>query len=336
MNSWSELVQASNYTLLSSQSDAIDESTLLLCPLDHKSALEVIGPDSKSFLQGQLSCDLDEVSDTQWRLGAHCNHKGRMLSSFRASALGEEHIRLILRHNISENAHKALAKYAIFSKAELSVNSDLLGLGLSGTNAENQLQAWQLPRPKDGQCAEHNGVQILNISGDRFEIWTDSERMKNLLDQLKSEPLLVDNAYWRLLDIRAGIAEIEAGVEESIIPQMLNFNELDGINYQKGCYTGQEIIARMQYRGNLKRHTVRLLNKADNADDFDSTSLKSGAELFCADSKQAVGELVNIAISSEGIEALAVIKDDAAEKALALSPDGPWNFTVEPLPYAIT
>ncbi len=336
MNNWSELIQASNYTLLNSQSTAIEESPLLLCPLDHKCALDVIGPDSKSFLQGQLTCDLDEVSNREWRLGAHCNHKGRMLGSFRASALSEEHIRLTVRQNISEFAHKALAVYAIFSKAELQLNSNCLGLGLSGTEAPEQLEEWQLAVPEEGQCVEQDGVQVLNISDGRFEVWADSRQIKNLFDQLKSGPLLVDNAYWRLLDIRAGIAEIEAGVEESIIPQMLNFNELGGINYQKGCYTGQEIIARMQYRGNLKRHTIRLARAAGETDASDDEKLKSGGELFCADSKQAVGELVNIATSTEGVEALAVIKDSAADKALALSPEGPWNFTVEPLPYAIT
>ncbi|GAA6153699.1 hypothetical protein NBRC116587_31210 [Pseudoteredinibacter isoporae] len=256
-----------------------------------------------------------------------------MLSSFRASALGEEHIRLILRQNISANAHKALAKYAIFSKAELTLNADCIGLGLHGQGAPDQLQAWQLQAPAEGHCSEQNGIQVLNISDDRFEIWADREQIKNLLDQLKSEPVLVDNGYWRLLDIRAGIAEVEAGVEESIIPQMLNFNELGGINYQKGCYTGQEIIARMQYRGNLKRHTVRLVNTKDTVAE---SQLSSGRELFGADSTQAVGELVNVATSAEGIEALAVVKDNASQNALALSPDGPWNFTVEPLPYAIT
>lgn len=335
MNNWSEIKQALTNPILDSRSAALEQSELTLSSLDHKVAIDVVGPDSKTFLQGQLSCDLDEVDLQQWRLGAHCNHKGRMLSSFRCSAMGDEHIRLYLRQDIADNAHKALAKYAIFSKAELSIDHDCLGIGLSGKNAKAQLEQWQLDCPSEGKSALCKDAQILNIGQERYEIWAQAQAINNLFKQLKSEAVVADSSYWKLLDIRAGIAEIEAEVEESFIPQMLNFNELGGISYQKGCYTGQEIIARMQYRGNLKRHTVRLFFKA-NDEALALTKPRSGDELYTANRSQSVGELVNIAYCPSGIEALAVIKDDAADAPLALSPEGPWNFTIESLPYAIT
>lgn len=335
MKSWSEINQTLESPLLNSQSLTLEQSDLNVSCLDHKTVIDIVGPDSKPFLQGQLSCDLNEVTTKQWRLGAHCNHKGRMLSSFRTCALSEEHIRLILRQDIAQSAHKALAKYAIFSKAELSINQDCLGVGLSGVNAKAQLSEWQIDCPAEGESFVHNDIQVLNIDGERYEVWAPSDVINNLLKQLKSDALLADSSYWKLLDIRAGIAEIEAAVEESIIPQMLNFNELNGISYQKGCYTGQEIIARMQYRGNLKRHTARLYYNTAGDEALAATP-QSGDELYTANRPQAVGELVNIAYCPTGIEALAVIKDDAAETTLALSPEGPWNFTIESLPYAIT
>lgn len=337
MSNWSELKQALPLKQSSSEKAETYHSPLQLCSLDHKCAIAVQGPDSKKFLQGQLTCNLDDVKPNQWRLGAHCNHKGRMISSFRASALSEEHILLTLRHSISDSALAALAKYAIFSKVELSISDGLIGLGLAGEQAELQLSAWELTID-EGNSVYKDGVQVLDIGGGRFELWAELEKIKNLLEQLKSDATLVDNSHWKLLDIQAGIAEIEAGVEEAIIPQMLNFNELDGINYQKGCYTGQEIIARMQYRGNVKRHTVRLIEKKGDKTaetQVELANLESGMSVYSADQK-AVGELVNFAKGPQGLEALAVVKDGDEQAELALSEDGPWNFTIEPLPYAIT
>ncbi|MCV6627654.1 MAG: tRNA-modifying protein YgfZ, partial [Cellvibrionaceae bacterium] len=160
------------------------------------------------------------------------------------------------------------------------------------------------------------------------------EEITNTLTEFKSklkyEATLVDKDYWRLLDIRAGIGEIQAGSEAMFIPQMLNFNERGGISYDKGCYTGQEIIARMQYRGNLKRHLLYLHSDTAN------TAPAVGQALYNGQKEQAIGYIVDALLSSKGIEALAVCTDESADQAVYTETQGGPSYRAQTLSYAIT
>lgn len=334
MSSWATILEDQKISPLS-HNDA-ESSELVLCPLEYKSCLSVTGPEAKTFLQGQLSCDTRELSAGQWRHGAHCSHKGRMLSSFRAWAPTEEQVCLLMRKDNAEFARAALAKYIVFSKAEIQIEPNLLGLGLSGTNARTTIEALNLPvhsQDKANQLTEALGDQkmgALNIGEDRFEIWAPAPAMADLLNALKPNAIVANNNYWKLLDIHAGVGEVQTGSEELFIPQMLNFNEIGGINYQKGCYTGQEIVARMEYRGNVKRKMIRL-----HSDDVFAAPA-AGSELYCTEKKQSIGNIVDAVSSDRGVDALAVCAELDATELVTTDHENGNSFHAFSLTYAIT
>lgn len=322
MNPWSDFLHTENNGFSA-------ESETRLCPIMDKSALTVRGRDSKKFLQGQISCDIDQVSPDNWRRGAHCNHKGRVIFDFLASQSSDEEIRLFCHHSASDAALNSLKKYIVFSKAEVQLENELCAFGLSGPAAENLLA-----QTKIGQApfsaVNYQGGFILRLAIDRFECWLPMDCAKSLWLQLQPSCQLANKSHWQLLDIQAGIGAVSQGTVEMFIPQMLNFNELGGINYQKGCYTGQEIVARMQYRGNLKRHMYRLSISQDH-------HLEPGCEIFCPQKNQSIGNVVSAVDDGERLQLLAVCSDDSfADGNLHLKENKDQSFRAESLPYAIT
>jgi len=327
MSNWSNFAPLQTIGL-ATQVD--DDNATTLSPLCNKQCLSVEGIDASKFLQGQLSCDMNEIDAQQWQYGSHCNHKGRVLSSFRAAALSDNHFILSLSQDIAQSACAALAKYIVFSKATISEQSDHMGLGLSGPEARSLL-AQHLSAPTPGQSALVEGGLIIAISQNRFELWLENQQAEKIWKILKPFCTLVDSTHWTLLDIQEGIGEIRHGSQELFIPQMLNLNELGGISYTKGCYTGQEIVARMEYRGNLKRHMVKLQSNSNSS----SSAPEPGAELFCQDSKQSVGNIVIAQDSPLGLQALAVCSDKHMDQALFCHAEE-QHFEASSLSYAIT
>lgn len=307
-----------------------DDNATTLSPLHNKQCLSVEGIDAGKFLQGQLSCDINEIDVHQWQYGSHCNHKGRMLSSFRAAALSSDHFLLCLSQDISQSACAALAKYIVFSKATISEHSNHMGLGLSGPEARSLL-VQHLSAPVPGQSVLIEGGLVIAISQNRFELWLENQQAEKVWEILKPFCTLVDSSHWTLLDIKEGIGEIRNGSQDLFIPQMLNLNELGGISYTKGCYTGQEIVARMEYRGKLKRHMVKLQSNSNSS----GTAPKPGAEVFCQESKQSVGNIVVAQDSPLGLQALAVCSEKHLDQALFCHEDE-QHFEASSLSYAIT
>lgn len=271
--------------------------------LDHEGILAVRGVDATKFLQGQLTCNLSYLNAETSSLGARCTPKGRMTSSFRIIAEADGYL-LAMASDLLESQLADLKKYAVFSKASLSDDSALwVRFGLSGADA---LLA-ELGLALDGQVdqvARHDGLIAVTLGQGRTELWVPAERAAQLGEHIASQLRHGSLNDWLLGQVRAGVGQVFGATRELFIPQMINLQAVGGVSFKKGCYTGQEIVARMQYLGRLKRRLHRLA--------LDGNELpEPGRELFSPVHSTSVGEVVLAARAADGVELLAVLQDDA-------------------------
>ncbi|WNJ86778.1 CAF17-like 4Fe-4S cluster assembly/insertion protein YgfZ [Pseudomonas canadensis] len=275
------------------------------CPLSHEGVLAVRGSDAAKFLQGQLTCNLNYLSDTQASLGARCTQKGRMQSSFRILLQGDG-VLLAMATALLEPQLADLKKYAVFSKSKLTDESAAwVRFGL--VNADLALASLGLELPADTDSVARNDTLIaIRISPDRAELWVPAEQGDAIRSQLAATLEQADLNEWLLGQIRAGIGQVMPQTRELFIPQMLNLQAVGGVSFKKGCYTGQEIVARMQYLGKLKRRLYRLSLDAPEMPE-------PGTPLFSPSHNSAIGEVVIAAKAGQTIELLAVLQAEAAE-----------------------
>lgn len=298
------------------------------CELSHESILRVQGPDAGKFLQGQLTCNLNYLDAGTSSLGARCTAKGRMLSSFRIVALQDAFL-LAMASELLGDQLADLKKYAAFSKAQLSDDSgNWVRFGLVG--ATQALAAAGLPVPtRANQVLLAGDCLLLAADNARVELWAPAARKTELRQHLLQHLPEVPLEAWLLLQIRAGIGQVFGATRELFIPQMINLQALGGVSFKKGCYTGQEIVARMQYLGKLKRRMYRLTLSA-------ASTPAAGSELFSPVHGSSVGEVVLAASDGQNVELLAVLQQDAAEDGRIHldSLEGPALFLAG-LPYTL-
>ena len=275
------------------------------CTLSHEGVLAVIGNDASKFLQGQLTCNLNYLSETRSSLGARCTQKGRMQSSFRI-LLEPEGCLLAMARELVEPQLADLKKYAVFSKSKLTDDSaSWVRFGLNQADAVLQSLGLDLPAETDS-VARANGLIAIRVSPGRAELWTAADQADSLLQQLKAQLVEADLDQWILGQIRAGIGQVMPQTRELFIPQMLNLQAVGAVSFKKGCYTGQEIVARMQYLGKLKRRLYRLsLNTAEMPE--------PGTPLFSPSHNSSIGEVVIAAKADQTVELLAVLQAEAAD-----------------------
>ena len=298
------------------------------CPLTHEGVLAVRGSDAAKFLQGQLTCNLNYLSDTQASLGARCTQKGRMQSSFRILLQGDG-VLLAMATELLEPQLADLKKYAVFSKSKLTDESAAWArFGLS--NADQTLATFGLELPADTDSVVRTDTLIaIRVSANRAELWVPAEHAETVDQQLASQLQQADLNAWLLGQIRAGIGQVMPQTRELFIPQMLNLQAVGGVSFKKGCYTGQEIVARMQYLGKLKRRLYRL--------NLDAAQLpEPGTPLFSPNHNSAIGEVVIAAKADQSIELLAVLQAEAADSGDVRvgSLEGP-GLNVLDLPYQL-
>ncbi|MFC6337342.1 folate-binding protein [Pseudomonas sp. CCM 7891] len=275
------------------------------CPLSHEGVLAVRGADAAKFLQGQLTCNLNYLSDTQASLGARCTQKGRMQSSFRILLQGDG-VLLAMASELLEPQLADLKKYAVFSKSKLTDESPAwVRFGLTGADSALASLGLELP-PETDSVARTDELIAIRVSPGRTELWAPVSQADTLRNQLAAQLREGDLNQWLLGQIRAGIGQVMAQTRELFIPQMLNLQAVGGVSFKKGCYTGQEIVARMQYLGKLKRRLYRL---SLNASELPTP----GTPLFSPSHNSAIGEVVLAAQAGPVIELLAVLQAEAAD-----------------------
>ena len=275
------------------------------CPLSHEGVLAVRGADATKFLQGQLTCNLNYLSDTQASLGARCTQKGRMQSSFRILLQGDG-VLLAMATELLEPQLADLKKYAVFSKSKLTDESAAwVRFGL--VNADTALASLGLELSTETDSVVRKDALIaIRVSPGRAELWVAAEQGDVVRNQLAATLDQTDLNEWLLGQIRAGIGQVMPQTRELFIPQMLNLQAVGGVSFKKGCYTGQEIVARMQYLGKLKRRLYRLSLDAPEMPE-------PGTPLFSPSHNSAIGEVVLAAKAGQTIELLAVLQAEAAD-----------------------
>lgn len=279
--------------------------------------LSVAGTDATRFLQGQLSCDVVRLATGSSTLGARCNPKGRMQSSFLLYKRSEEEYLLAIHREVLEAQQQDLAKYAAFFKVTLAdVSAQWTRLALWGENPEPALS-----------IAADCGATTLQVAEQTHQLWLPADRAGEAVSRLAQHAVPVAAGNWQLQLIRLGIGQVQGPTRESFIPQMLNLQHLGGVSFSKGCYTGQEIVARMEYLGKLKRRMYRLLGTGKQLP-------APGTAILDLARDQAVGEVVVAARAEDGMELLAVLQSEAAElPTLGISDTNETSLRLATLPY---
>ena len=302
--------------------------TAFYCTLSHEGILAVRGTDATKFLQGQVTCNLNYLSDSHSSLGARCTPKGRMQSSFRILSVNDGFL-LAMAGELLEAQLVDLKKYAVFSKSKLTDESqDWLRIGLSGADDALRSVGLELAQAPDS-VARSNELLAVRLSDGRAELWIPASQATAVQAQLASQLPQAPLNDWLLAQVRAGIGQVMGGTRELFIPQMINLQAVGGVSFKKGCYTGQEIVARMQYLGKLKRRLYRL-------ELHDTQVPEPATMLFSPTHASSVGEVVLAARSTNGVELLAVLQDEAALNGVIHlgSADGS-TLNVLDLPYTL-
>ncbi len=299
--------------------------------------LSIKGSDAKSFLQGQITCNLNDLSPHKSLLGAHCNLKGRMQSLFRIFNDPHDktsmHYYLAMPASMLTIAQQNFKKFAMFSKIEIDISSEFSGIGLYGPDVGNE---FNLAQNYDCVSKETNfgSYHITRLPGTypRYEIWGNSDVIKHLWLNFISncKPLLP--SAWELLDIQSGIPTIYPSTVDLILPHHANLSMLNGISFDKGCYLGQEVIARMQYRGKIKKHLYRAFVQGGEK------TPEPGAEIFSEpfSANEAPGIVVRASETGTSSYELLVILDEQYqnfENVRLYSADGPKVHRLD-LPYS--
>jgi folate-binding protein YgfZ len=306
----------------------------VIADLSHRGVISVSGPDARSLLQGQLTNDIEAVDEGHTQLSAWCSIKGRVLALFRIWLRDEAHC-LELPAELRDPIITRLRMYVLRARVTIADDSEgSIRFGVSGPKAAEALAAevGPLPARPDEACrSRHSTVVRLRGEGPRFQVIAPFEEAVDLWAHCRAHAAPVAGPAWRILDIRAGIASLPPLLGDRFLPQMLNLQSVNGMSFEKGCYAGQEIVARTQYLGRLKRRLHRaVLDTPEPAAPGDPLYRRGG------DREGPVGQVVVAAPSPrrQRFEVLAVVADDAAaEGNLALgAPEGP-ALELLPLPY---
>ncbi len=256
------------------------------------SLIEIIGDDSETFLQGQLTVDMRAFASGECRLGAYCDHKGRAIASFFLLKPHDNHegFWLVLPKDMVDIFCQSIGKYAVFSKVTITPSND-------------KQVICQLKPDSDSVIPDSDpGPSTFKLPGepDRHLCITTTETDSQVADQ----------QAWQWAQLQAGICLITEELSGKLIPLMLNYDQFNGISFDKGCYLGQEVLARMHFRGQLKRYLYPLKLQVPVAIGDDVTDEK----------QQVVGIVTATAINPDGEPfALAVIRDAAIENPLLIN-----------------
>lgn len=303
----------------------------IVCNLDHLGLIEFVGDDAQTFLQGQLTNDTKLITETSSQIAGYCTAKGRLLATLLLWKSPEGFCGQ-LHEGISAAIQKRLSMFVLRSKVKVSDASTRYGrIGVTGKGAELALAQVCSPLPQQPmETLKSEGLTVIRLHGriPRFELVGLADVIAKIRTKLASTLVQADAKTWEWLEIQSGIAQVGPNTQEEFVPQMLNLDLLNGINFKKGCYTGQEIVARTHYLGKVKRRTHLAHVNAD-------ALIHAGEKIFGKDSAEPVGMVVNAATAPDGgVDLLAEIRLESLEagEVRVGTTDGPTLRLLE-LPY---
>lgn len=310
-------------------------SGLVFADLEYQGVIAVHGQDAGSFLQSQFSNDINGIDEHDSQLNAYCTPKGRILGLMRVFRHGDTWY-LRLPADSLEAVIQRLRMFVMRADVTLEdVSDNFQRIGVSGETAGKELANVAGNLPADINAATHTGdLTIIRVPGlqPRYEVYaTSMEAARELWNSLNVRGAPVGESAWRLLEIQAGLPTVFSATAELFVPQMANLELIGGVSFKKGCYPGQEIVARMQYLGTLKRRMYLGTIASDK-------TASPGDSLFPGgDNPQAIGRIVDAQPYPDGGQlVLAVLQIASAEAGDIFlgAADGP-AFTLQALPYSL-
>ncbi|HJX18803.1 MAG TPA: hypothetical protein VJ437_11490 [Acidiferrobacterales bacterium] len=307
----------------------------ILADLSHLAVLRAEGADAQSFLQGQLSNDIHLVSEARAQLSAYCNPKGRMFAIFLIFQRPDGAYYLQLPAALAEPTLKRLRMFILRAKVKLEfVDAEFGRIGLSGPNAEALLKNALGNAPATVyDSITSDDVTIVRLHGPhaRFVLHAPLSRLTPLWQTLSAKAMPVGAGPWSWLDIMAGIPVILPGTVEEFVPQMANLELVGGVSFTKGCYPGQEIVARMHYLGRLKQRMLRAHVDA-------TLPPQPGTPVFAPDLPgQSTGSVLDAQPSPQGgCDLLAVVHLSSKETGeLRLANSSGLRLMLKDMPYLL-
>lgn len=306
-----------------------------IAPLTDLGLIAASGEDAASFLHSQLTNDVLHLGAAEARLAGYCSPKGRLLATFMMWKT-DAGLLLQLPREIQPAIQKRLQMFVMRSKVKLEdVSAQQVVLGLGGQAAAGVLAQWFPTLPATPYATAHADsgslIRVADAFGaPRYQLLTSIATAQALWQALSAALQPVGNSAWRWSAIQAGVPQVTLPTQEQFVPQMLNFELIGGVNFKKGCYPGQEIVARMQYLGKLKRRTMLAV--------VDTASVTPGMEVFSStDPEQPCGMIVNAESSdAQHSECLVEIKIAALEDgAVHCGSASGAVLRFLPLPYAL-
>ncbi len=325
-------VQHSNDAADNQKADNVD----IICDLSSFSVLVIAGDDAASFMQGQFTNDVEAVNEENSQLSAICNIKGRMIANFRLFKHQQNYF-ISLKSDLVEQSIKHLQNYILRAHVAIQdVSEQLIHIGISGDHATDLLSPFIKNINSEIDSITHNDnyivICVASLHGKekpRYEIFCSVEHAIALWEKVSEQAEVVNSSSWDYLNIQAGIPFIDANTSEEFVPQMANMELINGVSFTKGCFTGQEIVARMHYLGKLKKRCYKININTDSKPE-------TGDKLFAENARagQNTGAIISVEKNPEsGYDALAVIQiADTGSKLFLNDENGPV-VTVKELPY---
>lgn len=307
-----------------STQDTLPELSISL--LDNLGVITMVGDDKKSYLQGQVTCDVVSLEKDQSTLGAHCDAKGKVWSVFRLFH-HQDGYGLIQPKSALEVELKEIKKYAVFSKVTIEESNDII-LGVAGSQANSFIDGISA---ESGDVRAINGGTAVKVADNRWLLLLTSDAAQSMIEN--SDATLTTHELWNRFEIEAALPFVPAAAQNEHIPQALNLQALGGISFTKGCYTGQETVARAKYRGTNKR--AMYIVKGATATNLNDEPVQ--LERSVGENWRSVGALLthyqfadNQAI---GLIVLPNNLDDDTRLRLVSQPECEW--TIAELPYSL-
>jgi len=322
------------FTLPPRQPVASSRLPLTLISLDAWALVSVFGADSTPYLQGQLTLDVAALDAAHHLPAAHCDAKGKMWSNLRLFHRGEGYAYLV-RRELRDTQLSELKKYAVFSKVTLVADDDAVLLGVAGFQARAALANLfeQLP-DSETPVVQQGETTLLWFAhpAERFLIVTSLAQAEALQQKLADDAELNDSQQWLALEIEAGIPVIDPASSVQFIPQATNLQALDAISFKKGCYTGQEMVARAKYRGANKRALYWLAGQASHL-----PAANAALELQMGERWRRTGSVLAAVQLDDGVSWVQVVMNNDLEpdSVLRVEGDEGGHLTIQPLPYSL-
>ncbi|VAW45862.1 tRNA-modifying protein YgfZ [hydrothermal vent metagenome] len=309
--------------------------------LTHQGLIKVSGSDAVSFLQGQLTTDIHQVSETQAQLSAYCDPKGQVLALFLVFKYQDD-LYLSFNHSLKEAIFKRLSMFIMRSDVQLTdVSNQLIHIGFAGEFGDLDIQRRLNTKVKEVYetgCIQTDGMKdicVVKVPGPyhKYDLFGPADQMQKVWESLRSNADVTNSYDWNLLNIAAGIPEMTEQTTAQFLAQFLNLDKLNAIDFKKGCFPGQEMIARVHYRGKVTKRMFRIRCDA-------LLDLKPGKILFLKDTTGKSHKLTVITANPnifEGTLCLAIgtLKSLEAIERDLMTESGDLAF-IEPLPYSIT